>query len=236
MTSDDGAPEVTTVEARPVVVLARYRRGTAGEAARTVHVVPHPPVASGAVAALCGALLTIEHLETVTPDDGMPCTMCLLYRSTAPKPPEAPPRDGNVSAAEPVAAAGYYRAWGWPVTVRRDQVLLNLDRQVVALLIPTGLATEVETILTTRRCTAPVLAHPDAPGHRVVLAGEPFWVPLPWPPEVRPTIETLPLPPTVTPRGPVTWVQLPHADSLRLCREIDIFAAVHTALRDPPPP
>ncbi|MGH3994235.1 MAG: hypothetical protein ACRDSN_17455 [Pseudonocardiaceae bacterium] len=72
------------------------------------------------------------------------------------------------------AAAGCYRAWGWPVTTRRDQVLLALDHDAVALLIPTALASQVQTMLVARQCPAPVLAHPDAPGHRVFLAGEPF--------------------------------------------------------------
>ncbi|MGQ0719226.1 MAG: hypothetical protein ACT4NP_18320 [Pseudonocardiales bacterium] len=48
-------------------------------------------------------------------------------------------------------------------------------------------------------------------------------------------IGVLLLPPTVTPRGPITWVRPPGENSLRLCREIDLFGAVRTALNDPPP-
>lgn len=134
------------------------------------------------------------------------------------------------------AATGYRALCGWPVTLRRDQVWLSLDRDVVAWIIPTDLATEVPAILTARRCPVPVLTHPDEPQHHVLLVGEPYGVPLPWPPQVRMAIGTLPLPPTMTPRGPVTWVHLPETSSLRTCREIDIFAAVRTVLRGPSPP
>ncbi|MGH3977567.1 MAG: hypothetical protein ACRDRZ_00970 [Pseudonocardiaceae bacterium] len=173
MTPEDGAREVTTVQDR-LVVLARYRPGVAGEAARTVHVVPHPgPMDSGAVTALCGALLACEEIETVAPGDGLPCTRCLLLGSSSTPQPspaalgESGPEVTGVSF-EPVAAVGCYRAWGWPVTTRGDH------HQAVALLIPTDLASQVRPTLATRQRPAPVLAHPDAPGHRVFLAGEPF--------------------------------------------------------------
>ncbi|MPZ66863.1 MAG: hypothetical protein GEU83_15600 [Pseudonocardiaceae bacterium] len=120
------------------------------------------------------------------------------------------------------------------MTLRRDQVTLDLDRQVVPLLIPTDLTTDVTAILAARRCPAPILAHPDVSEHRVLLAGEPFDAALPWPPGVAQVTGTLPIPPTVTPRGPVTWIEPPQPDALRLCREIDLFAAVRTTLRDPP--
>jgi hypothetical protein len=42
--------------------------------------------------------------------------------------------------APPAAAAATYQAWGWPVTLRGDQVWLGLDRSVVALLVPVRLA------------------------------------------------------------------------------------------------
>ncbi len=38
----------------------------------------------------------------------------------------------------------------------------------------------------------------------------------------------------MTPYGSVTWAQSPKADALHLCREIDVFGALRTALRDPP--
>ncbi|MGH3777964.1 MAG: hypothetical protein ACRDRR_19895, partial [Pseudonocardiaceae bacterium] len=87
----------------------------------------------------------------------------------------------------------------------------------------------------TRRLACPLsLVHPDTPEHRVLLAGERYGVALPWPPGVHRASGTLPLPPTKTARGAVTWVHPPEADALRLCREVDVFAALRTALRDPP--
>lgn len=195
------------------VVLVRYRPGVTGQAARTVHLVPRPgSVTHGAaVSSLCGALFTYEQIETVTPGEGMPCTMCLLLcTSSAPVRLPTLPAEPNLAggsgvATGPLATAVGYRAWGWPVTLRRDQVTLNLDRHMLALIIPIGLASKVKTILAARRWPAPVLAHPSTPSHRVVLVGEPYGVALPWPAQVQRATGTLPLPPTVTPRGPVTW-------------------------------
>ncbi|MGH3977966.1 MAG: hypothetical protein ACRDRZ_03020 [Pseudonocardiaceae bacterium] len=240
MTPDDSAPQVTTVLSRPVV-LVRYRPGVAGEAARTVHVVPHPgPVVPGAVSALCGGLLTVEQVETVARGEGMPCILCLLLCSTTSQPSPALPDELCPEAIgvspEPVVAAGCYLSWGWPVITRRDQVLLVLDGHAVALLIPSDLASQVQPMLVARQCPAPVLAHPDAPGHRVFLAGEPFGAELPWPAGVQPVGGSLPLPPTVTPRGPVRWANLPQAHVLTTCREIDLCSAACTALRAAPVP
>lgn len=231
---------MTTVDVRPVVP-ARYRPGVTGETARTVHMVAHPgPITSGAVSALCGALLALEQIETVPPGTGMPCTLCLLLRTTAAPTtpaglPGSHPEDNGRDNPPVTAATGDPGLRGWPVTQRRDQRWLSLD-DTVALIIPTGLATIAQAILITRRCPAPVLTHPYQPEHHVMPAGEPYEVPLPWPPQVHTAIGTLPLPPTVTPCGPVTWVHPPEANTTRLCREIDIFAAVRTALRDPPGP
>jgi len=207
-----------------------------------VHMVPHPGgPRAGLVSALCGALLAIEQIETVAPGEGMPCTLCLLLgSSSAPEPPPVltgeAPTDGNGVTPAPVAAAARYRAEGWSVTLRREHVSLSPDQQVVAVLIPTELTAEVVAILAARRCPAPIMAHPYAREHQVVLAGESYGVPLSWPSGVQVATGMLPLPPTVTPRGPVTWVHLPEANTLRLSREIDVFAAVRTALRAPPLP
>ncbi|MGH4019359.1 MAG: hypothetical protein ACRDT0_09015 [Pseudonocardiaceae bacterium] len=169
-----------------------------------------------------------------------PAADVLIRSSSTLEPPVALPGESLPEVtgvpSEPGAAAGCYRAWGWPVTTRRDQVLLALDHHAVALLIPTALASQVQTMLVARQCPAPVLAHPDAPGHRVFLAGEPFGAELPWPPGVQPVGGSLSLPPTVTPRGPVCWVHLPQAHVLTTCREIDLCSAVCTALRPSPVP
>lgn len=130
------------------------------------------------------------------------------------------------------AAADSYRLWGWPVSLRGDQVSLSLDRDVVAVIAPASLANKVQAILTERRCPAGLLTHPCAPEHRVLLAGEPYGVPLPWPSVVDLACGSLLLPPPMTPRGPVTWTDFPDRNALTLCREIDLFAAVRTLLRD----
>ncbi len=98
----------------------------------------------------------------------------------------------------------------------------------MALIIPTDLALDVTRILTDRRCSPAVLAHPYLPHHQIVLGGEPYGVPLPLPPGVHRATGMLPLPPTRTPRGPLTWMHPPEPNALHLCREIDIFGALHT--------
>lgn len=97
----------------------------------------------------------------------------------------------------PAAAASYQR-WGWPVTLRRDQIWLALDHDVVALVVPALLAVDVAAILSTRRCPPLVLAHPYAPEHRVLLAGERYGVALPWPLGVCRITGNVLLPPTLT--------------------------------------
>ncbi len=144
----------------------------------------------------------------------------------------------GVNFADSVAAAGLaaggiaYPGRGWPVTRHRDQVWLSLRRDVLALAIPILLSTEVTQILIARRCIPPVLAHPYTPEHHIMLTGERYGVPLPWPDQVHQVTGGLLLPPTVTPRGPITWIQPPREDSLRLCREIDLFGALRTVLND----
>lgn len=146
-----------------------------------------------------------------------------------------PPADGPGSDTRPRLAALAYQAWGWPITLRRNQVWLILQSDTIALIIPAPLTAQVTAILCQRRCPPPVLVHPDAPEHRVLLAGEPYGVDLPWPPGVHRARGALLLPPTRTPRGPVTWVHPPQPDALQLCREVDVFAALRTALHDTPP-
>jgi hypothetical protein len=211
--------------ARPVV-LVRYRLEVTGETARTVHVVPlHTDERAGVVGALCGAVLMVHDIEIVTLGQGMPCTLCVLTQALG----TVPPGESDADAAGLAAGGITYQGWGWPVTLYRDQVRLSLHRDVSARAIPVPLGTE---ILTRRRCAPPVLAHPYAPDHRIVLTGERSGVPLPWPHQVHQISGVLLLPPTLTPRGPITWIHPPQEDSLQLCREIDFFGALRTALRD----
>jgi hypothetical protein len=225
------------VAATRPIMLVRYRPGVTGETARTVHIVPLPTNGqTGAVSAVCGAVLILTDIETVTPGQGMPRTMCILNHVTGTTQAVKPLADGPDSASPGLAAGAVaYHDWDWPVTHHRDQVWLSLHRDISALAIPIPLCTEVTQILTARRCAPPVLAHPSTPEHHLVLAGERYGVTLPWPPQVHQVTGVLLLPPTVTPRGPITWTQHPQHNSLQLCREIDIFGALRTALSDFPP-
>lgn len=241
--NDHSSADPAVMTSAPPVALLRYRAGVAGETARIVHLVPLPPGGQMGAAgvALCGALLCPDEVETVTPGHGMPCSLCVISQVSAGPPPSpadipatAPPADAISSDSGPLAAALYYRVWGWPVTLRGDQVWLSLDRDTVAVIIPMPLAGQVTAVLSQRRCPPPALVHPDTPDHRVVLAGQPYGVTLPWPPGVHRADGAVPLPPTMTARGPITWVHPPEADALRLCREVDVFAALRTALCDPP--
>lgn len=221
--------------ARPVV-LWRYRLGVTGEATRTVHLVPLPSEGSAGVA-LCGALLRPDVVETVAPGHGTPCTLCMTNHhplSPPPPPPMALPSEGISSEADPLVAVVCYQAWGWPVALRGHQVWLTLEPDTVALALSVLLAAQVTGILNQRHCPSPILAHPEAPEHWVLLAGQRSDGALPWPSWVHRTTGTLPLPPTMTLSGPVTWAHPPQPDALRLCRELEVFAALRTALRDTP--
>jgi hypothetical protein len=226
------------------VIPVRYRHGVTGEAARTVHLVPSRRADGGPAArALCGTLLRPVEVELVEPDRGMPCTLCLLNRGSTPcgpapppdpvsRPRPIPPRGGPQAPEYPGRPAdpAAYRALGWPVTTRGADILLTLGREATALLIPAVLAEPVREILTARRSTPAVLVHPYAPDYQVLLAGERYGVPLPWPNGVHEVTGALPLPPSPTPRGPVIWQQLPPQHALPGCREIDVLAALRTQL------
>ncbi|MGH3907803.1 MAG: hypothetical protein ACRDTE_27030 [Pseudonocardiaceae bacterium] len=135
----------------------------------------------------------------------------------------------------PLSAGLAYRQLGWPVVLRGDNVSLNLDLDVdaVALVLPATLGMEVTDVLVRRRCPPAVLAHPALPAHLIIVAGERFPVPLAWPPGVHRVTGTLLLPPTVTAYGPVQWVRPPQPHALKLCREVDVCAALRTAISDP---
>lgn len=177
---------------------------------------------AGAVSALCGALLASDQIETVEPGQGMPCMTCVLSRIRMPQP----------AAAHRPEGVADFRELGWPVNILDDRVLLTLGSEASALVLPVGLADKAQAILAARQRPAAVLVHADAPEHQVFVAGEPHGTPLPWPPTVRAVTGTLQLPPCTTPDGTVMWHYLPDNHILRMCREIDIFAAVRTAWHD----
>lgn len=133
--------------------------------------------------------------------------------------------------AEPAGGMAY-QAWGWPVTDHRGQIRLSLQGDASAIAIPIPLSAHVSRILAARHCAPAVLADPYGPEHHIVLTGERYGVTLPWPSNVYQVTGAVLLPPTMTARGPITWVQSPSKDSLRLSREIDVFSALRTALSD----
>ncbi|MGH3901392.1 MAG: hypothetical protein ACRDTA_24695 [Pseudonocardiaceae bacterium] len=198
-TNGHGEPDASAAvsTARPVVLI-RYRPGVTGETARIVHVVPLlTDGQAGTVSALCGALLSLANIETVTPGQGMPCQLCVVNHVTSSAVTGEPPAANPDSADTARLAAGgvTFQEWGWPVTCHRDQVRLNLHHDVSALTIPIPLCTTVIEILTQRRCAPPVLAHPYTPERRIVLTGERYGVMLPWPPQVHQVTGFLLLPP-----------------------------------------
>ncbi|MGB6162698.1 MAG: hypothetical protein WCF33_12490 [Pseudonocardiaceae bacterium] len=196
-------------------VLLRYRSGTIGHTARVVHLVPLVPgsQAASAVVAFCGALLRRDFVEAVRSGQGTLCALGVINHCNTSSPPPADTLaavlPGGVISHEtdPQRAAGCYRAWGWPVRLRGNQVWLNLEPDTVTLTIPVSLAVQATKILHRWRCRSLALIHPDAPEHRVVLAGQRHSVAPPYPRSVHRTTGTLPLPPTVTPCGPLTWVR-----------------------------
>ncbi|HEX2299037.1 MAG TPA: hypothetical protein VHH34_11060 [Pseudonocardiaceae bacterium] len=231
------APDVEVGRVRRVV-LARALPDAEGTPDHTVHLVT-VPIGEGsdgsAVRGLCGTRLRRGRIETVAAGEGVWCTFCFIVHVTGIAP--ASDAAGEPDASARVGAVLAYRELGWPVTVRAGQVSLNLDLDLdaVAVVIPAALAAQVAQILDERRCPPAMLTHPALATHRVMVAGERYGVALGWPAGVYRVTGTLLLPPSVTAHGPVRWVRPPQQHSLRLCREIDMCAAVHTALREPPP-
>lgn len=219
--------------AGPVVAI-QQRAGTVEDTDRPVHlaVLSARPML-GMISTLCGAMLTLEPVETADLGVSMACISCVMLRATTERPVTSvgalPP--GGPTPIRRRASPEGYAALGWPITVRGDQVLLTLGGDVSALVLPTTLAEQTVEILAGRARPAPVLANPYAPEHRILITGESFGIPLPWPDEVHAATGQLPLPPTVTPRGAVTWAHLPDGHALSFCREIDVCDAIRTALQ-----
>ncbi|MGH3937585.1 MAG: hypothetical protein ACRDTG_02975 [Pseudonocardiaceae bacterium] len=110
--------------------------------------------------------------------------------------------------------------------MRDVQLRLRLDHDIVALIIPVPLAAEVTDILIRGHCPPAVLAHPYAAEHRILLAGERIRC------DAAPATRSTPghrhrvAPTHHGSSRTVTWVHPPQQNSLRLCREIDVFGAI----------
>ena len=196
------------------VLATRYRAGAAADATRPVHLVPLPvQTAVGAVGAFCGELLSLPKLEAVESGQGVACPMCVLQHGATTQAPRSKTD---------------YSSQDWPVQMQGEQLVLPLGHCATAHLLPMDLAAAITPILAALDRPVPVLIHPDAPGCGVVIAGEPYGVPLPWP-ETAQVVGMLPLPPSRTPHGPVHWYQDAPHHPLTTCREIDVFSAMRAA-------
>lgn len=80
-------------------------------------------------------------------------------------------------------------------------------------------------------CPAPYGAD-ESPFRTPTVAGraDRYAVPLPRPDGIHRITSHVVLPPTSTAQGPVSWAQPPQRDTLGFCREIDVLAALRTAL------
>jgi hypothetical protein len=90
-----------------------------------------------------------------------------------------------------------------PGSITNAPVPLPLGHYATAQIVPVDLAEVIRLILTALDRPAPVLLHPDAPECGVVMAGEPYGVPLPWPEAVQVVTGMLALSPSQTSHGPV---------------------------------
>lgn len=218
------------------VVLASDHAAAAGDDARVVHLLALPfegegEGEGGAASAMCGQQIPADRIETTVPEKvGCWCQTCLIVHTTGD--PPAPAATSATSAEGRASAVTDYRKLGWPLLLHDEGVYLALQSlDAVALVLPALLSTEVTDILVRRRCAPAVLVHPQLPAHRVILASDPYSVPLGWPTGVHRIDDALMLPPTLTARGPALWVRPPEPTAPRLCREFDVFAALHTALQ-----
>ena len=153
------------------MLATRYRAGAAADATRPVHLVPLPvQTAVGAVGAFCGELLSLPKPEAVESGQGVACPMCVLQ---------------HAATAQAPRSETDYSALGWPVHLQGDQLVLPLGHCATAQIVPVELAAAITPILAALDRPVPVLVHPDAPDCGVVITGEPYGVPLPWPETVQ---------------------------------------------------
>lgn len=174
----------------------RYRPGADADATQPVHLVPLPVrTAVGAVGAFCGTLLSLPKLEAVESGQGVPCSMCVRQHSAT---TQAPRSETDYSSLD------------WPVQLHGDQLVLPLGHCATAHIVPMDLVAAITPILAALDRPVPVLIHPDAPGCGLVIAGEPYGVPLPWPATVQVVSGMLPLPPARPHTGRCTGINTNH--------------------------
>lgn len=108
------------------------------------------------------------------------------------------------------AAFEYRLELGWSTTVHGDQLVLVLDEDLLALLMPATLAVELVAALRAQRLSCPVVSLPDPAQPRGIMLLEPDprqpQAPLPACVTVLGAGQHIALPPTITPLGPVRWL------------------------------
>lgn len=131
------------------------------------------------------------------------------------------------------AAHEYRLELGWTTTVDGNQLTLELDDYTWGLQLPTGLAEDLVTALHAMHLSCPVIALPDRQDPRSVVLLEPdvrpeAVPPFPAPVDRLPTGYRVPLPPSITARGPVRWLREPDGVARPTAR---VIAHVLTRLR-----
>ncbi|SHE98778.1 hypothetical protein [Streptoalloteichus hindustanus] len=125
------------------------------------------------------------------------------------------PEDRAAERSMPEIAASYARLMGWPVVVTDNGILLPLSSAHTALTMPEHRGVDVLAGLRARMLAGPVLAVPGPQPRWVFLAELVALLPtqLTTPAEVRfvRAPHQVPLPPSPTPHGPVTWANPPTA-------------------------
>jgi hypothetical protein len=108
------------------VMLVRYRPGVAGQTARELHLIPTPDGrVAGPTGTLCGALLSLEKIETLSSGQGMPCMMCAVHQASVTAPVVESPAGSPDNEGTGLINGAVYQAWGWPVIQHRDQIRLT---------------------------------------------------------------------------------------------------------------
>jgi hypothetical protein len=110
------------------------------------------------------------------------------------------------------AAHQYWLELGWTTTVDGDQLAVELDDDIWGLRMPAALAAELVAALRRMDLFCPVLDLPDQRGVVVLLEPTEVESALPFPTQVGklPAGCRVPLPPSMTARGPVRWLTTPY--------------------------
>lgn len=135
-----------------------------------------------------------------------------------------------------VAAARQYARWGWQTTLSGSEVLLSTGSRISGVELPVDLAGAVQHFLGVSMLAGPVIALPGLPRRWVLLTESADTTPAvvidrlaPHQVIVHRGGERVPLPPSITGDGPVTWQHQPvHGNGTVF---VPPFATVAAAVR-----